>query len=80
MVSSSKAYLRDLMQILEFYASMGMQLPDKPPLLLVEPSALESAEAREGRHDTISHNSEAPVRNSLQRLKIPICTCFAAYP
>ena len=53
------------MQILAFYASMGMRLPDKPPLLLVEPSALESAEVREGRHETISHNSEAPVRQPL---------------
>lgn len=53
-------------QVLAFYASMGMRLPDKPPLLLVEPSALESAEAREGRHDSISRDADAPVR-------LPIC-------
>ena len=39
-----------LLQILAFYQRMGMPLPEKPPLLLVEGSALNEAEGRQGRH------------------------------
>ncbi len=39
-----------LLQILAFYQQMGMPLPEKPPLLLVEGSALNEAEGRQGRH------------------------------
>ena len=38
-----------------------MQLPTVPPLVLVEPSALESAEVREGRQNTIKEDGAAPV-------------------
>ena len=37
------------MQILRFYQHMGMALPEKPPLMLVETSALNAAEEKEGR-------------------------------
>ena len=37
------------MQILGFYQRMGMALPEKPPLMLVETSALNEAEEKEGR-------------------------------
>lgn len=37
------------MQILRFYHHMGMALPEKPPLMLVETSALNAAEEKEGR-------------------------------
>ncbi|KAL0038652.1 hypothetical protein WJX79_001731 [Trebouxia sp. C0005] len=36
-------------QILGFYQRMGMALPEKPPLMMVESSALNDAEEREGR-------------------------------
>ncbi|DBA99972.1 TPA: hypothetical protein ACH3X1_013844 [Trebouxia sp. C0004] len=36
-------------QILSFYQRMGMALPEKPPLMMVESSALNDAEEREGR-------------------------------
>ena len=36
-------------QILGFYQHMGMALPEKPPLMLVETSALNAAEEKEGR-------------------------------
>ena len=39
-----------LLQILAFYQRMGLPLPEKPPLLLVEGSALNEAEGRQGRH------------------------------
>ncbi len=37
------------MQILEFYTRMGMALPQKPPLMLVDSAALNDAEATEQR-------------------------------
>eukprot|EP00884_Botryococcus_braunii_P000692 jgi/Botrbrau1/10623/Bobra.154_1s0013.1 len=36
-------------KVLAFYAQMGMPLPTRPPLMLVEVSALNEAEVREGR-------------------------------
>lgn len=36
-------------QVLSFYQHMGMALPEKPPLMMVESSALNEAEEREGR-------------------------------
>ena len=35
--------------ILAFYQSLGMPLPAKPPLMLVENTALNDAEGKEGR-------------------------------
>ena len=43
------------MQILRFYQHKGMALPEKPPLMLVETSALNAAEEKEGRTGT-GHN------------------------
>jgi hypothetical protein len=45
--------------ILAFYQHMGMPLPERPPLMLVEGSALNEAENKEGRHT--ADNQKAPV-------------------
>ena len=39
-----------------------MALPVNPPLVLVEPSALESAEAKEKKCDRLQNDANAPVR------------------
>ena len=39
-------------QILRFFYHKGMALPEKPPLMLVETSALNEAEEQEGRSGT----------------------------
>ena len=38
--------------MLAFYASLGMPLPERPPLMLVDGPALNEAESREGRAHT----------------------------
>ena len=38
-----------LVQVLSFYSHLGMALPEKPPLMMVESAALNEAEEREGR-------------------------------
>ena len=35
--------------MLAFYASLGMALPERPPLMLVDGPALNEAESKEGR-------------------------------
>ena len=56
--------IRAVLQVLQFYESMNMRVPNKPPLLLVESSALESAEAREGRSNAGHRHGPAPVRST----------------
>ncbi len=48
-------------QILSFYQRMGMALPEKPPLMMVESSALNDAEEREGRSGGGHSHSHGPV-------------------
>ena len=50
------------LQVQEFYAKQNMALPVNPPLVLVEPSALESAEAKEKKCDGLQNDANAPVR------------------
>lgn len=44
-----------LSQVLAFYQQLGMPLPEVPPLMLVETSALNAAEDKEGRSQGHSH-------------------------
>ena len=59
-----------VLQVLQFYEGMHMRVPNKPPLLLVESSALESAEAREGRCNAGHRRDAAPVRPQ------PLCCMY----
>lgn len=48
-LNRQSAKLMSILQILSFYQRMGMALPEKPPLMMVESSALNEAEEQEGR-------------------------------
>ena len=43
------------MQVLGFFQHLGMPLPEAPPLMLVETSALNAAEDKEGRSGGHNH-------------------------
>lgn len=50
-------------QVLQFFASHGLQLPEKPPLLLVDSATLGDAEHREqqsGQHGSSTQHSHGP--------------------
>ena len=57
-------------QVLAFYGQQGMGLPTKPPLLLVEPSAMEGAEVREKREHASHSHPTAPVSLNPQSCNI----------
>ena len=47
------------LQVLAFFQHLGMPLPEVPPLMLVETSALNAAESKEGRGS--DHHNHGPV-------------------
>ena len=57
--SCCKHATEQCLQVLAFYQHLGMPLPEVPPLMLVETSALDAAESKEGRGS--SHHGHGPV-------------------
>ena len=49
-------------QVLAFYAGLGMALPERPPLMLVDGPALNEAESAEGRSTHEGGAAAQPVR------------------